>query len=103
MRAALRCGPVSTPNHKLIPDVRWMLDVPAGKVIARSDAHRALADRAAASAIYAVNRQSLLRSGFTVGDDVDAGHLQLDPDGGVHAGGVHAVLRRLCPLLSRRS
>ena len=33
---------------------------------------------------------------------VDAGHLQLDPDGGVHAGGVHAVLQRLCPLLSGR-
>ena len=93
---------MSTPNHKLIPDTRWLLDAPAGKVIARSDAtERSRIGRGVA--IYAVNRQSLLRSGFTVGDDVDGGHLQLDPDGGVRAGGRHAVLQRLCPLLSRRS
>jgi hypothetical protein len=68
VRAGMRCGPVSTPNHKLIPDSRWILDAPVGKVIARSDAtqrnriHRGVA-------IYAVNRLSLLRSGFTAGDD----------------------------------
>ena len=99
VRAGLRCGPVSTPNHKLIPDTRWLLDASAGKVIARSDAHeRSRIDRGVA--IYAVNRLSLLRSGFTAGDESTRGHLQLDPDGGVHAGGVHAVLQRLCPLLS---
>jgi hypothetical protein len=68
VRAGLRCGPVSTPNHKLIPDTRWLLDAPASKVIARSDAHeRSRIDRGVA--IYAVNRLSLLRSGFTVGDE----------------------------------
>ena len=34
----LRCGPVSVPNHKLIPDTRWLLDRDASGVIARSDA-----------------------------------------------------------------
>jgi hypothetical protein len=68
VRAGLRCGPVSTPNHKLIPDTRWLLDASASKVIARSNAHgRSRIDRGVA--IYAVNRQSLLRSGFTAGDD----------------------------------
>jgi hypothetical protein len=68
VRAGLRCGPVSTPNHKLIPDTRWLLDAPARKVIARSDPHeRSRIDRGVA--IYAVNRLSLLRSGFTVGDE----------------------------------
>jgi hypothetical protein len=68
VRAGLRCGPVSTPNHKLIPDTRWLLDAPASKVIARSDAReRPRIDRGVA--IYAVNRLSLLRSGFTVGDE----------------------------------
>jgi hypothetical protein len=67
VRAGLRCGPVSTPNHKLVPDTRWLLDASASKVIARSDVHeRSRIDRGVA--IYAVNRQSLLRSGFTVGD-----------------------------------
>jgi hypothetical protein len=40
VRAALRCGPVSVPNHKLIPDVRWILDLPDGAVVARGDALR---------------------------------------------------------------
>jgi hypothetical protein len=38
VKAALACGPVSVPNHKLIPDVRWILDRGAGGVIARSEA-----------------------------------------------------------------
>jgi hypothetical protein len=68
VQAGLRCGPVSTPNHKLIPDTRWILDARANKVIARSDAtQRARIQRGVA--LYAVNRTSLLRSGFTVGDE----------------------------------
>ncbi|HEV2753831.1 MAG TPA: hypothetical protein VGV36_08360, partial [Solirubrobacteraceae bacterium] len=37
VQAGLRCGPVGVPNHKLIPDVRWILDLPPGRVVARSD------------------------------------------------------------------
>ncbi|HEX8207880.1 MAG TPA: hypothetical protein VF587_17580 [Solirubrobacteraceae bacterium] len=37
---ALKCGPISVPNHKLIPDVRWILDLPDGAVVARSSALR---------------------------------------------------------------
>ena len=33
----LRCGPVYVPNHKLIPDVRWILDRPKSGVLARSN------------------------------------------------------------------
>lgn len=33
---ALRCGPVYVPNHKLIPDTRWILDRPQSGVLARS-------------------------------------------------------------------
>ena len=36
VQAGLRCGPVSVPNHKLIPDVRWIEDLPDGRVLARS-------------------------------------------------------------------
>ncbi len=32
-----RCGPISTPTHKLMPEIRWLLDVPDGAVRARSD------------------------------------------------------------------
>lgn len=34
--AARRCGPLTVPNHKLIPEVRWILDLPQGGVLARS-------------------------------------------------------------------
>jgi hypothetical protein len=36
--AGLRCGPVYVPNHKLIPDVRWILDRSKEGVLARSSA-----------------------------------------------------------------
>ncbi len=36
---ALRCGPVYVPNHKLIPDVRWILDRSKSGVLARSSAN----------------------------------------------------------------
>lgn len=35
--AAARCGPVTVPNHKLLPEIRWALDRPASGVRARSD------------------------------------------------------------------
>ena len=101
VRAGLRCGPVSTPNHKLIPDTRWLLDASAAQGHRPQRRARALAHRP---------RRGHLRGqppvaaalGLHRRRRVDAGHLQLDPDGGVHAGGVHAVLQRLCPLLSGR-
>jgi hypothetical protein len=37
VRAGLRCGPLSVPNHKLIPEARWILNAGEHGVIARSD------------------------------------------------------------------
>ena len=36
--SGLRCGPVYVPNHKLIPDIRWILDRDKSGVLARSSA-----------------------------------------------------------------
>jgi hypothetical protein len=67
VRAAMRCGPVSVPNHKLVPDTRWVLKAGADDVIARSDpAQRNRIRRGVA--VYATSRQSLLRQGFTPED-----------------------------------
>ena len=44
VRAGLRCGPISVPNHKLIPEVRWLLGHGPTSVLARSQA-RVLASR----------------------------------------------------------
>ena len=38
VRAADACGPISVPNHKLIPDVRWLAHADANEVIARTSA-----------------------------------------------------------------
>lgn len=46
---ARRCGPVSVPNHKLVPDVRWLLKASADEVRARSN--RALGPQRAGLAV----------------------------------------------------
>jgi len=37
VRAGMRCGPINVPNHKLIPDVRWITGLPDRRVLARSE------------------------------------------------------------------
>ena len=37
VQAGLRCGPLTLPNHKLVPDSRWIADLPYEKVRARAD------------------------------------------------------------------
>ncbi len=68
VRAGLRCGPVWTPNHKLVPDTRWVAHLGAGRVRARSDPASAGQVRAGV-ALLPVSRIALLRQGFTA--DVD--------------------------------
>jgi hypothetical protein len=64
VRAGMECGPVSVPNHKLVPDTRWVLNAGVDDVIARSDP-ASKPQLARGVAVYATNRQSLLRQGFT--------------------------------------
>ena len=45
VQAGLRCGPLTFPNHKLVPDARWIADLPFEKVLARADPD--VGDRAA--------------------------------------------------------
>ena len=55
------CGPLTVPNHKLIPEVRTLLDLPARGVIARSDTARPRPTSGIAVVIYRgiENRPSL--------------------------------------------
>jgi hypothetical protein len=61
--AARRCGPISVPNHKLIPTVRWILDLPEGAVVARSDRSRPLAGNGVA---VVIDRSIAYRPALTV-------------------------------------
>ncbi len=67
VRAARHCGPVLTPNHRLIPDVRWIMNLPDGQVVARTDLEGA-ARVHSGIAILPARRSILQRQGF---DPVD--------------------------------
>jgi len=63
VRAGLRCGPLSTPNHKLIPDVRWVTGLGEDRVIARSDPEQA-GRIGRGVALYVTDRYALVRQAF---------------------------------------
>jgi hypothetical protein len=65
VKAGLRCGGLSVPTHKLVPDVRWVADLGAERVVARSDPSRA-AQRTSRRgvALVVVGRGALARQVF---------------------------------------
>ena len=44
VRAGMRCGPLIVPNHKLVPDTRWIDDLPNGAVLTESESIRVVPD-----------------------------------------------------------
>jgi hypothetical protein len=67
-RAIRECGPVSVPTHKLIPDVRWIADLPADRVFARGDPDH-VDDVRRGVAIYVLTRTAVFEQAFVVGSD----------------------------------
>jgi hypothetical protein len=67
VRHGRRCGPVSLPNHKLIPEARWILRAGRRDVIARSDSSQAARIRRGV-AIYAVGPKAFRRYGYSPDD-----------------------------------
>ena len=93
---ALRCGPLTVPNHKLVPDARWILDLPRD---ARARARRPEGPRhpRRGVALYVTSRFAIFRHAFTnpvdpTSDPGPAARLAADRD--------ERLRRRLCPLLS---
>ncbi len=62
VRAGMRCGPLTFPTYRLVPDARWHLDAPRSAVSARS-ARR----RATGVAAFALTQKGLRRYGFADG------------------------------------
>ncbi len=94
----LRCGPVSVPNHKLIPDTRWILDRGPSGVIARSqaDVNPRLAARIRYGvAIYALNL-ALTRYALVEPTDNPLDEVPLAGFHFVHATAYYAAYAR-CP------
>lgn len=62
VQSGLRCGPLTFPNYRLVPDARFILDLPRERVGARSAKRR---DRGVA--IFVLGRKALRRFGFAQG------------------------------------
>jgi len=70
VKDAVRCGAVSVPTHKLIPDTRWILDLGEQDVVARSDPSASARRKARSGlAIFPIGRRNILRTGFAVRTD----------------------------------
>jgi hypothetical protein len=68
VEAGLRCGPLSVPDHKLIPDVRWVTGFSERRVIARSDPRERRRIRRGV-AIYVTDRLAVVRQAFVTSLD----------------------------------
>jgi hypothetical protein len=68
VRAARRCGPVTTPNHKLVPDTRWILGADADQVVARADPQQDRRKLRGVS-LFVVDRGALLRQALVADTD----------------------------------
>ncbi len=69
----LRCGAFHTPNHKLVPDVRWRLGLPEDRVLARSSAGVGEPRSGVVLLVHqrsAIFRQSLVTAADEPGDSV---------------------------------
>jgi len=78
VRAGLRCGPLTLPNHKLVPDARWILDLPFDRVLARAD-DAVGATPEAGVAVYVTSRFALFKHAFS--DPADPPAIQVVPPG----------------------
>src|SRR3954470_23791000 len=71
VKAAERCGAISTPTHKLIPDVRWLADKRAGQVVARADSSRSAQRKVSRGVAIVVTGRNALANQVFVDRTVD--------------------------------
>jgi hypothetical protein len=77
VQAALRCGPLTTPNHKYVPDARWIANLDDGRVIPRADKSRR--PPATGVALVSTSRFAILAQAWT--NPFDDPRIQLPPAG----------------------
>ena len=77
VRAGLRCGPLTLPNHKLVPDSRWIADLPYERVLARADPKVRVPRRGVA--LYVTSRFAMFKQALT--SPTDSALVQVPPAG----------------------
>jgi hypothetical protein len=66
VKQKLRCGPLSLPTHRLIPDSRWILNLSRRDVISRSEDTRTVRRRMRYGvALIPTSRLNVVRNAFT--------------------------------------
>jgi hypothetical protein len=83
VQAGLRCGPLTGPNHKIVPDSRWIADLGDGQVWARAQSYRDDARRLPLQtkgvAIVVTSRFAIFKHAWT--DAADDARIQVPPPG----------------------
>jgi hypothetical protein len=82
VKAGLRCGPLTGPNHKIVPDARWIADLGDGKVGARAESYRDDRDvplQTKGVAIVVTSRFAIFKHAWT--DAADDARIQVPPTG----------------------
>ena len=77
VQRGLRCGPLSVPNHKLVPDSRWILDLPERRVIPRAQPGAPKPRRGVA--LVVTSRFAVFKHAWS--NDTDSPLIQLPPAG----------------------
>jgi hypothetical protein len=83
VKAGLECGPLTGPNHKIVPDSRWIADLGDGRVQARAqnyrDDKRYQPPAAKGVAIVVTSRFAIFKHAWT--DAADDARIQVPPAG----------------------
>jgi hypothetical protein len=83
VKAGLRCGPLTGPNHKIVPDARWIADLGDGQVWARAQSYRddsrELPLQTKGVAIVVTSRFAIFKHAWT--DAADDARIQVPPTG----------------------
>ena len=82
VKAGLACGPLTGPNHKIVPDARWIADLRDGRVQTRAESYRddrdppvPLPDKGVA--IVVTSRFAIFKHAWT--DAADDARIQVPP------------------------
>ena len=82
VEAALRCGPLTLPNHKLVPDARWVADLPFERVYARAQIGTKTYPRPRQRRgvwLVVIDRFAIFKQAYT--NDLDPATIELPPAG----------------------
>jgi hypothetical protein len=82
VKAGLRCGPLTGPNHKIVPDARWIADLGDGEVRARAESYRDdrnVGLQTKGVAIVVTSRFAIFKHAWT--DAADDARIQVPPPG----------------------